>query len=110
MRFTSMRCFVLQQPLLTWQSSTIASQRAVSSDHAMTRHDDADGVAPICQADRTHCVRIADPQRDVFIRSSLTIRNLQQGLPNTLLKYCSYGLELQIEGLNLAGEVRTQLC
>src|SRR5258708_4974500 len=41
---------VLEQPLLARKAAPIAGERPVRADHAVTRHDDADGIAPVREA------------------------------------------------------------
>jgi hypothetical protein len=51
--------FVIEQPTFTLQSSTVAGERTIGSDHAMTGHDDANWIGSIGKSYGAHGRRLS---------------------------------------------------
>src|SRR5690349_21493231 len=100
---------VLEQPALARQAAAVAGQRAVRADHAMARHDDADRVAAVRQADGARTVRAADALGQLAVALGRAIRNVEQRAPHALLEFGADRVERDREAAQLAGEVRAQL-
>ena len=85
-----------KQPLFAIKPTGISVERAVGSDHAMTRHDDRNRIARNRSPHSTgryngglitrHAMSRRDTLGDLAIRSDLTTRNRKQLKPNLTLK------------------------
>src|SRR5690348_14463309 len=75
----------------------------------MARHDDADWVVPIRQADGAKRCWCSDLTCDLAVRPRLTVGNGQQRLPHLPLKCCADEVQINVEFGQLTGEVRLQL-
>src|SRR5580698_10791886 len=94
-----------EQPALARDASAEPGQRAVRSDHPMTRHHDRDGIAAVGEAHRARCFRIADALSLLAVGPGFAIRNLHQVVPRTPLKFRAVETQRQVELASLALEV-----
>src|SRR4051794_38749326 len=100
---------MLQQPSFALEAAAVAGQRTVGPDEAMTWNHDADRVGAIREADRTHCQRTLQAQRQAPIAQRRAHGDLAQGAPHVALKGRAAGLDVNlVDGLQLASEVTLQ--
>src|ERR1700690_2828320 len=80
------RLFQLQQQPLAPQTAAVAAQFAVLIDHAMTRNQNRDPVAPVCSAHGARCSGTPHRPRQFLIGARLAIGNPQQPRPYLALR------------------------
>src|SRR5262249_47913619 len=76
----------VEQELLPPQSAAVAAEVAAFIDNAVTRDDDGDAVLTVSGADCPLSGGSTDGAGDVFVGPRFAIGNLQELLPNLLLK------------------------
>ncbi len=75
----------------------------------MTRNHDRDRVGAIGEAYGPTGFRISDSVGQLTVGNGRAVRNLAEAAPDSELKRGTLGRELQIEILQLAGEISMQL-
>ncbi|MNE80085.1 hypothetical protein D3C80_1766280 [compost metagenome] len=81
-------CYSLkrQQLLLQLQPAPVAGQGAVRPDDPVARHNNRNRVLPVSRTDCADRKRAADLHSQLLIGSKASMRNLQQPIPDLLLK------------------------
>src|SRR5271155_2605230 len=98
-----------EQPALARDSSAESGQRAIRSDHPMTRHHDRDGIAAVGEAHRARCLRITDTLSLLAVGTGFAIGYLQEVAPGTPLKFRAVETQRQVELAPLSLEVFLEL-
>src|SRR6478752_6968755 len=100
---------VLEQPLLALEPAAVARERAAFADHAVTGHDNADRILAVGESHRTRGLGVANAARQLAIALGNPERDLGQRFPHRVLKRTALAGDLDLEALQLAGEVSLQL-
>src|SRR5690349_2524218 len=79
--------FMREQPALALDAASVARERAVRADHAVTRNHDADGVRAVRQADRPYRLGSPDMACEITVRTRLPARYLQEPAPDRALEF-----------------------
>src|SRR5689334_24344657 len=92
------------------QPARVAGQVARTRNHAVTRHDDRYGIAPVGRADRARRrKRQAEPPRDAAVARRLAIRNLHELIPYIALERAAEHSQRHRERMALAREIFVEL-
>ena len=75
-----------QQPAFAFEPATVAGQRPVGADDAMTGHDHADGVGAVGEPDGPHGAGAPDARREAGVAQRCTGRNRAQRSPHLALE------------------------
>lgn len=98
--------FVLKEPALAMQASSVASKRAIGADDAMAGDDDADGVGAIGQAHGADGGGLADPAGQLGVADGGAARNTAEDAPDRFLKRSAGGADGKgVDGVQLTREV-----
>ena len=100
---------MLQEPLLTPETPGIASELAIRPDHPMTGKENGQRVLPIGHTHGPDGILIAKLTSQMTIGKGMSERDPGQGLPDRLLKRCSFGNPGDRERLALPLEIFIQL-
>ena len=106
LRIKLAKCCTLQpqQERLHRQPASVTAKVPTARQHAVTRHDDRDGIVVVCLPHSARAFRVTNRAGNLAIRSRLSIRNLQQLLPAALAKLRSPQIKLEIEIATLASK------
>src|ERR1700716_2022360 len=89
--------FVVQKPLLGWQSAAEPGQRTVRADDSMAGKDDADWISPVCRPQRPRSLRYAKLGSLPAITRRRAEGDVGQRAPGGKLKACALQIERDIE-------------
>ena len=78
-----------QQPGFSLYPATIAGEGTIRSDHAVTGHNDSDGICTIGGANRPNRVRASDSLREFRVRDGFATFDGSQCMPYLFLERCS---------------------
>lgn len=98
-----------QQCALALQPPGVADDRAVRADHAVTGHDDGEGVAPVRQAHRPRRIGLPQLPGQCAVGDRRAVGDGAQGVPDARLERRPYGGQRQVEGGPRAAEVFAEL-
>ena len=101
--------FQIEQETFAIQPAAVTGQRAVFTNHTMTRNDDGNGVAPIGEADRTHGLGVADATRLFAVADRFAVGNVEERLPDAELKRGALQIERHVERAQFPGKIRVEL-
>jgi len=82
-----------EQGLLAWQPASVARERSVTANHAVTGHQNRNGISAYSDAYSAHRSRPADPMRDLAVGGGVTHCDLAQDTPHRLLKERALGVQ-----------------
>src|ERR1700751_2701834 len=102
---SAQRAFEFEELAFNVEAAAVPAERAVRSDHAVTRQNDGDRVSVVGHAHRTKGLRLADRPCDIRIRARFAGWGFEQGMPATQLKRGSAQVERKAEFTAFAGKV-----
>ena len=91
------------------QTTSVACELAVGTDHAVTWNHDGNGISPVGTTDGSNGFRVAKDCRDVAVTSGFTVRNLKKRVPDAALERRALGSEIEGKRLAFAFKVLVQL-
>ena len=96
---------VLQEPFLPPEPAAIAYKSSIAPNDPMAGDDERNGVFSIGCAYGTHCEGVADPTGDVLVGCGLSVGDLQELPPDSLLEVRSLIRNRQIKDLSFSRKV-----
>jgi len=98
-----------EQPSLGVCPGREAGERAVGPDHAMAGDDDRNRIAPVGRADRAGLAGVAEAPGLLAVADRLSVRDLPEHPPHSLLERRAAWIEGEIERRSHAGEIFSEL-
>src|SRR5207244_10387949 len=95
----------IEQELFAPQAAAVTAHLAALVDNTMTGNDDGDAVLAVGPANRPNRAGIANCLSQPLVRLGLSVRNLQESLPNQFLKRRSFHAYGNVELRELAVEI-----
>src|ERR1043165_7294402 len=98
----------MQQPSLAPQPAAVATQLPAFVHDSMTRNDNRNPIEAVGAADGSDRFGAAHRLRNVFVRSRLTVRDVEQRLPDAFFKWAAGRVDGHVEMGPATGEILTQ--
>src|SRR5487761_22480 len=89
--------FLREQSALAVEAPTVSGEVAVFAHHAMTRHDDRNGIRGAGASDRANRSRLTYGASNLRIRTGRAVGNAAKFIPHAALKRSGLHVERQIE-------------
>ena len=88
------------------QTSSVAGELPVGADDPVARHDDAQRIATRCRAHISGKRGVAEAAGQVPVGGALTVGDLAQQIPDSVLELVAADIDRQVEVIAVAGEVQ----
>src|SRR5262245_4374909 len=99
----------MQQPLFSLETAAVPRERTIRTDDSVTRHDDADWVVTVRQADGSRGIVMTDAFCKCAIAHRCAKRNIDERTPYGFLERRPGRIELYIEVLQFTREISCEL-
>ena len=101
--------FHIQQRPLDVNTSGIAHQRAIGTDHTVAGGDDGEGITVVGHANGAECLGTADSCGQLLVGACRAVRNLAESSPDTELEGGAALVKGEGEVATMPGEVFGEL-